>query len=201
MPAPTSESARRRHQDILAAATDLFGRKGWPVTTTDEVAAQAGVTKRTLYKYFGSKQALLYEVGKSITDISRARAQTLATLEGSPGDRMRTVIVSYIDLVSAWQVRYAVFLEEMKHLDDAQLAHVREIGTEWVALVRGIIEDGQRSGDFDRGHDATVAAFTILELLNGMTYWVRGDGAWSQAQLADHTTRLVFAGLAVDQAA
>src|SRR5580693_3066431 len=100
-----SEAAHRRRQAILAAATDLFGRKGWPATTTDEIAAQAGVTKRTLYAYFGSKQALLYEVGDSIIDVSRARVQALAALEGSATERMRSVIAGYTELVSAWQVR------------------------------------------------------------------------------------------------
>ncbi len=109
------------------------------------------------------------------------------------------MVVSYMELVSAWQVQYAVFLEEMKHLDDSQLAHVRGISAEWVALVRGIIEDGQRSGDFSTELDATVAAFTILELLNGMTYWLH-DGT-PPLTLADLTVAFIIDGLALRQAA
>jgi AcrR family transcriptional regulator len=196
-----SEPARRRREAMLAAATDLFGRKGWPATTTDEIAAQAGVTKRTLYKYFGSKQSLLYEVGESIIDVSRARVQALASLEGPPTDRMRTVIVSYMELVSAWQVQYTVFLEEMKHLDDSQLASASKISAEWVALVRGIVEAGQDTGVFNAELDATIAAYTILELLNGMTYWVRRDGPLTHVALADQTTALILDGLGLAQTA
>ncbi|MGV0791198.1 TetR/AcrR family transcriptional regulator [Mycolicibacterium sp. XJ1819] len=197
-----SEAAQQRRQAVLDAATDLFGRKGWPVATADEVAAQAGVTKRTLYSYFGSKQGLLYEVGKAILDVSRKRFEELAALEGSPTTRLRATIIGYAELVFTFQVQYLVFLEELKHLDDSQLAHVTEISGDWVALVSGIIRDGQAGGDFDKGQDPGVGAFTILGMLNGMVYWVRNEGAaWSQDELAEQIVDLVFDGLSVDQTA
>lgn len=200
MPAMNSERARRRRQSIIAAAMELFAQTGWPVATTDEIAAQAGVTKRTLYTYFGSKQSLLREVGDEMIETSRARARMLAPLDDPPLERLRTIIAAYIELVSDWQTHYRVFLEEMKHLDDSQLANVRNISAEWVSIVRSAIEDGQRSGDLDPGRDATVAAHTVLALLNGTTYWVRQDGRSSRAALVDHTLALVLNGLALDEA-
>jgi TetR/AcrR family transcriptional regulator len=47
---------------ILRAATRLFGDKGYAGTRTAEVAASAGVTERTLFRYFPSKQALYRRV-------------------------------------------------------------------------------------------------------------------------------------------
>lgn len=46
---------------ILAAADRLFSRHGYGLTGVDALAAEAGVTKRTLYKQFGSKAALFEE--------------------------------------------------------------------------------------------------------------------------------------------
>jgi AcrR family transcriptional regulator len=43
---------------ILAAAADLFGRKGFHATRTAEVAKAAGTTERTLFKHFPSKSDL-----------------------------------------------------------------------------------------------------------------------------------------------
>jgi AcrR family transcriptional regulator len=46
---------------ILKAADRLFSRDGYGLTGVDALAAAAGVTKRTLYKQFGSKAALFEE--------------------------------------------------------------------------------------------------------------------------------------------
>jgi AcrR family transcriptional regulator len=43
---------------ILKAADQLFSRNGYGLTGVDALAANAGVTKRTLYKQFGSKEGL-----------------------------------------------------------------------------------------------------------------------------------------------
>lgn len=48
--------------DILWAATRLFARKGVAQTSTREIAAEAATTERTLFKHFGSKEALVHAV-------------------------------------------------------------------------------------------------------------------------------------------
>ena len=47
---------------ILAAATQLFGDKGYDGARTAEIAARAGVTERTLFRYFPSKNQLYERV-------------------------------------------------------------------------------------------------------------------------------------------
>jgi TetR/AcrR family transcriptional regulator len=47
---------------ILAAATRLFGDKGYDGARTAEIAAAAGVTERTLFRYFPSKEDLYRRV-------------------------------------------------------------------------------------------------------------------------------------------
>ena len=47
---------------ILAAATSLFGAKGYRGARTADIAARAGVTERTLFRYFPSKDQLYRRV-------------------------------------------------------------------------------------------------------------------------------------------
>jgi len=54
--------ATQTRQRILATSYELFYRKGYYRIGVDEVAAAAGVTKRTLYYHFKSKDELLAAV-------------------------------------------------------------------------------------------------------------------------------------------
>jgi TetR/AcrR family transcriptional repressor of mexJK operon len=79
--AGSSRSARSR-QAIIRAATEVFLRHGYLGATTDQVAANASVSKQTVYKQFGDKQHLFAEVilDKTIhvvDELSDAAADTL----------------------------------------------------------------------------------------------------------------------------
>jgi AcrR family transcriptional regulator len=56
------EYAQARRDQILAAALHIFARKGFAESTVDEIAAQAGLGKATLYLYFPSKELLLQKL-------------------------------------------------------------------------------------------------------------------------------------------
>ena len=67
-PTPTARGPRwerrkeSRPAELLAAALELFVERGYAATRLDEVAARAGVSKGTLYLYFGSKEELFKAV-------------------------------------------------------------------------------------------------------------------------------------------
>lgn len=64
MPAETNPGRRgpkpspERREAIEAAALHLFATQGIASTSTRQIAAHAGTTERTLFKYFGSKDLL-----------------------------------------------------------------------------------------------------------------------------------------------
>ncbi|MEW6099874.1 MAG: helix-turn-helix domain-containing protein, partial [Pseudomonadota bacterium] len=49
---------RAREDAILAAVNRLLAEKGFDVMTVDEVAAEVGIAKASLYKHFTSKEEL-----------------------------------------------------------------------------------------------------------------------------------------------
>ena len=55
---PSAETTQRRMAHLLDVARGIFVRRGYRATTMDEVAAAAGVTKRTLYAWHADKEAL-----------------------------------------------------------------------------------------------------------------------------------------------
>ncbi|MFF2578423.1 TetR/AcrR family transcriptional regulator [Streptomyces goshikiensis] len=66
----------RREEQILAAATEEFGSRGYAAASLPAVAARVGVTKTLLHQYFGAKQdlylACLTPVGDRLVAVIRA---------------------------------------------------------------------------------------------------------------------------------
>lgn len=54
----TSVRSRRKREQILVAAREVFTSEGYIGTSMDAVAAQAGASKRTVYQYFPDKEQL-----------------------------------------------------------------------------------------------------------------------------------------------
>jgi AcrR family transcriptional regulator len=77
-PLPVRERTRRAVRDELAQlAKDLFVEKGYDETTIDDLAAAAGMSKRTFFRYFASKEELVmgkYEIlGEQLAEDLAAR--------------------------------------------------------------------------------------------------------------------------------
>src|SRR5438876_11500316 len=53
---PQQGRSRRKRDAILAAASQLFAKRGYDATTADDIAAGAGVSIGTFYAYFRNKR-------------------------------------------------------------------------------------------------------------------------------------------------
>lgn len=77
--------AGERRGLIISAARDLFGRRGYHGTTTDQIAAAAGISQPYVVRMFGTKEALFLEVfTDTLATLMQAWRETLAAL--APGD-------------------------------------------------------------------------------------------------------------------
>jgi AcrR family transcriptional regulator len=52
----------QRQRELLRAAAAVFGRLGYHETTTNAIAAEAGVSPATLYQFFANKEAIANEI-------------------------------------------------------------------------------------------------------------------------------------------
>ena len=62
----TSTRAAERRQRIIRAAISVFAENGYGASSTAHIAAEAGVSKETIYSYFGNKAGLLREALTSL---------------------------------------------------------------------------------------------------------------------------------------
>jgi AcrR family transcriptional regulator len=88
----TGLRARKQQQtrrDLISAAMRLFERKGYEQTTVAEIAAAAGVSTKTFFNYFASKDEVLFP------HLSRRIDAAVAVIEQRrPNDQMSDVVVA-----------------------------------------------------------------------------------------------------------
>src|SRR5689334_14308129 len=77
------EATAQRRSSILQAARAVFARQGYADTVVEDIAAQAGIGKGTLYLYFPSKEqiylAALLEQARQLDADTRAAVNAAAT--------------------------------------------------------------------------------------------------------------------------
>jgi TetR/AcrR family transcriptional repressor of mexJK operon len=66
--APAESRWAEKHRLITEAATSLFLRKGYLGTSMDDIAAEAAVSKQTVYKHFSDKEQLFGEIVLATVD-------------------------------------------------------------------------------------------------------------------------------------
>src|SRR5690625_13874 len=112
MPRTPEENERirqRSRENILAAAMELFIKKGYHATSISDVALLAGISKGLLYNYYQGKEQL-------ISEMVEARIRGVAeVIEGtskfkSPPEQLRYIIESAVDNVYANPNEYRFYL-------------------------------------------------------------------------------------------
>ena len=66
--------------ELASAAWDLFGKKGYESTTVAEIAAAAGVSRRTFFRYYASKEDVLTATSDDLAEAM------LGAMAGRPRD-------------------------------------------------------------------------------------------------------------------
>lgn len=86
---PPSTSARA----LRAIALRLFTDQGFEETTIEQIAAEAGVSERTFFRYFGSKASVLFSEFETEVEVIRA-ALSRVPADVPMMDSIRTAVVS-----------------------------------------------------------------------------------------------------------
>jgi AcrR family transcriptional regulator len=61
----------RTREALRAAAFRLFRTKGFDRTTVDEIAHEAGVSRTTFFRYFATKEAVVFDRGREVGEVFR----------------------------------------------------------------------------------------------------------------------------------
>src|SRR3712207_4200289 len=116
-------SGERREQ-ILHAADDLFGRRGYAAVAIGDVAAAVGVTKAAIYHHFPSKAALYTAVLCRVLKLIAASIRRTAQEPGSVDTKIHRLAEIAIVWLEEDADMDAMMRDAEEHLSAAQLATI-----------------------------------------------------------------------------
>jgi TetR/AcrR family transcriptional repressor of mexJK operon len=195
----------RSRAAIVEAATALFLERGYLVTSVDDIAARASVSKRTVYNNFADKEHLFTEIVLGVTAVAEQFAEALVASLGEADDvpaALRDLARRHLASVTRLPVvrlRRLISAESARFPDLAREYHRRAPGRVLAALA-GVLADLGRDGRLRIG-DADRAAEHFAFLVVGSTLdrvMFEGEAAIPDAAEAD---RLAADGVAVFLAA
>ena len=95
-------------QRILSSAESIFLRQDFHEVRMDDVARASGVGKGTLYRYFGSKDALFTALMLDGIDLLRSQLEAAVAGPGEPVAKLERVVRA--SLAHLWERRFLLAL-------------------------------------------------------------------------------------------
>lgn len=187
-----------REEAIVSSANRLLAEKGFDLMTVDEVAADVGIAKASLYKHFPSKEALAAAAMTRLLD--RALA-FLATLDHHPTARA----IDHLKAVARWSMQIQLAgempslpaqnssLRSALSADQAYLQRLVDVSEklgEWIVAA-------QQAGHLNRHLPPEVALYTLFaRACDPVLGVLKLSGRHSDEQILDMLLTTCFDGLA-----
>lgn len=190
---PRDEARSPKRGAILAAAIAAFCQDGFDAVSMDRIADDAGVSKRTVYNHFRSKDALFRAVVAALIE----RARSLKNIDWDPALPLEAQLAAFAraKLVMAsdplWSGLVRVVVGVIMHKPAFAEDATRQLEAGEDALVRWL----EAAHDAGRMHvpDPVAAARLFWALAGGALFWPQLLGAKMTGAQADAVTRGIVA--------
>jgi AcrR family transcriptional regulator len=189
------QQLRLRETVILQAVNQLLAQKGYDAMTVDEVAAQAGLTKPSLYKHFESKEALAAAALIRLLDQALAAARAQPT-ELPAAERLRAVLRWALTqhLAGAMPLLPSTrsSLREALLKNGPYVERLQALS----ALLLEWIDEAQRDGQINPSLPSEAVLYTLFaRSCDPVLDFLRDSGQYDDARVLDLVLATCFDGL------
>lgn len=162
-----------RRQALIAAAAQLFHRKGYDATSTREIAALVGMQPGSPFYHFGNKQDLLLAVMvEGMRQASERQRAACARLSGqeSARERLRMLVRNQFDVLLGPDSDFIpVMLYEWRSLSAEQRQTITQIKDDYEAVWTPVLQALHDSGQLQA--PVGLARLMIFGALNWAVQW------------------------------
>ena len=138
---------------ILVNTIKVFNKKGLKLTM-DDVAEQMGISKKTIYKYFNSKEEIFDQIVDYIFDGIKARENEILNEEGlSIDERTRKLLAAFPESFTA--IDFAKLGDLKDKYPKIYKKMTRRLEAGWEPTIE-LLEQGRKEGIYREDADLTI---------------------------------------------
>ncbi|MEO1061562.1 MAG: TetR/AcrR family transcriptional regulator [Actinomycetota bacterium] len=182
-----------RWNDIVDTAAEAFRRNGFAATSLEEIAAEVGMWKGSLYHYISSKEELLFAVVREPAERILGEIEELAATDLPASEQLRRAARSHVTVLEEHYVYACVYLQEIA--GRGRFENWAAMDRQYVDVLERIVQNGIDAGDFDRSLDARLTALAFVGSFNWLTHWYDPDGELAAVTIGDRFTDLFLGGV------
>ncbi len=194
--AGTRAAAQRlkMRRELATAAMELFATKGYEATTVDEIAARAGVARRTFFRHFRSKEEAIFPDH----DDTLVRAEAVLNAAPPHEHPLDTVCRGIKEVMKMYAGSPAVSVEryrltrEVPTLREREIASVARYERLFTRYLLGHFDERDHHDGNDDPLLAEVAASAVVTAHNHvLRRWLRAGGQGDVEAQLDHAFAIV----------
>jgi TetR/AcrR family fatty acid metabolism transcriptional regulator len=183
---------------ILRAAIDVFAERGFFNAQVADVARAAGVAAGTVYLYFRGKDDLLVSIFERTMREALARVRESIDETADPAEQLRRFARLHLGGLGRDRNLAVVFQVELRQSTKFMERFSSTFLRDYLGMIRDVIEQGQRTGQFRADLKATVAAKVFFGVLDEMaTNWILSRRRYSLDVDTDAVVDLFLNGATV----
>jgi TetR/AcrR family fatty acid metabolism transcriptional regulator len=189
-----------RRDQIMDTARRLFGERGTTEVSMDEIAAQAGVARSTVYVYFASRDILIGACVESMYDRMKETIADVVADNTSPSERLRALVLGVLERIDESPEFFRLAMATQATAGAAGSVAVggalMMIGLDMIRLLEELAVAGMAAGDYRRDLDPERAVVLVGQQIFGALSVRAGEpDPIPAAQAADEICDFVRRGL------
>ena len=167
---PQQEATEQKREQIYQAAVVEFQERGFSEASMDRISARAGASKRTVYKYFESKEKLFQELLRRHWGRFAASLDVTYDSEQDIRDQLTALGRAEGALLTNPDVMAMTRLVMSEVLRSPELVGVNEQKTDYKAAFETMLREADADSVLEI-EDSKVAAEEFIALLKGKAFW------------------------------
>jgi AcrR family transcriptional regulator len=184
---------------ILDAAVRVFARQGFHACRVSDIADEAGVAYGLVYHYFQSKDEVLDTLFLERWNVLLEAIRETDAHEEDPRAKLHAIASFIVDSYRHDpDLMKVIIVEVTRAANSFGASHLGKI-TEAYALIRGIVEQAQRRGQFRSTVTPEFAAMAfygaIEQVLTGWIFGLLDEGEDAYDRAKDHVVETICRGL------
>lgn len=183
---------------IFEASMKLFAEKGYDATSIEEITANVGVAKGTLYYHFTSKEEIFYFLVEEGIKLMQNSIDIKTSKLNNYIDKLKAIVLIQIKVVVKYENLITILLSQFWGKEERN-QKCKEQVYNYISKIEEIVKEGIQNGEIKKGNPEAIASEIYGLICSALVYKLRKDEPLDVIKLYHEFEGTVINGLKIEK--